>query len=44
MRRVALKYYPTEAEVDAEIARDLKAVQLYEISIEHISGKQIHER
>ena len=44
VRKLALKYYPSAEEVDAEMARDLKAVQLYEITIEHLSGKQIQER
>ena len=44
VRELALKYYPSAQEVDAEMARDLKAVQLYEIEIEHMSGKQIHEK
>ena len=38
------EYYPTKEEIDAEIAADIKAVQLYEITIEHMSGKQIHEK
>lgn len=44
VRELAMKYYPSEAEIEAEIAKDIKAVQLYEITIEHISGKQIHEK
>ena len=44
VRELAMKYYPGAQEVDAEMARDLKAVQLYEIEIEHMSGKQIHEK
>ena len=44
VREIALKYYPSIQEVDEEMARDLKAVQLYKIEIEHMSGKQIHEK
>ena len=44
VRELALKYYPTEEEVDAEISKDIAAVQLYEITIEHMCGKQIHEK
>ena len=44
VRELAEKYYPTKEEIDAEIAADIKAVQLYEITIEHMSGKQIHEK
>ena len=44
VRELAMKYYPSAAEVEAEIAKDINAVQLYEISIEHLCGKQIHEK
>lgn len=44
IKSLGMKYYPSEAEVDAEIARDIKTAQLYEISIEHICGKRIHEK
>ena len=44
VRTLALKYYPTKAEVEAEIAKDIRAAQLYEITIEHLCGKQIQER
>jgi hypothetical protein len=44
VRALALKYYPTEKEVEEEIAKDLKATQLIAINIEHISGKRVHER
>ena len=44
VRELAEKYYPTKEEIDAEIAADIKAVQLYEITIEHMSGKRIHEK
>lgn len=44
VRELAIKYYPSAAEVEAEIAKDIKAVQLYEITIEHLCGKQIHEK
>lgn len=44
VRELAKKYYPNEEEIEAEIARDIMGVQLYEISIEHLSGKQIHEK
>lgn len=43
-RKVAQKYYPGEAEIDAEIADHGKAVRVYEISIEHMSGKEIQEK
>ena len=44
VKRFAMKYYPDEATADEEIARSGKAVQMYEIEIEHLSGKEIQER
>lgn len=44
VRKLGLKYYPTKEEVDAEISRDIKRVQLVEISIEHMTGKLVHEK
>ena len=44
VRELAMKYYPDKEEIEAEMNRSLKAVQLYEITIEHLSGKQIHEK
>jgi hypothetical protein len=44
VRTLALKYYPTAQEVEDEIAKDIKGVQLIAIDIEHISGKRVHER
>ena len=44
LRQLANKYYPNEELIDEEIAISGKAVQMYEIEIEHISGKEIQER
>ncbi len=44
LKRFALKFYPTEQMVDEEIAHGGPAVQMYEISIEHMSGKEVQER
>ena len=44
VRELALKYYPSAEEVEHEIAKDIKGVQLYEIQIEHLTGKQIQEK
>lgn len=44
VRELALKYYPSAEEVEQEIAKDIKGVQLYEIEIEHLCGKQIQEK
>ena len=43
VRRFAAKYYPGEAEINEEVAADGMAVQMYEISVEHISGKEVQE-
>lgn len=40
----AMKYYPDEKEADDEIKLYGDAVQMFEINIEHITGKQIHEK
>ena len=44
VRELAMKYYPSAEEVEEEIAKDLRAVQLYEITVEHMTGKQVHEK
>ncbi len=44
LKRLAMKYYPSEQLVNDEIAHDGKAVQVFEIEIEHLSGKEIQEK
>ncbi len=44
IEKFARKYYPNERSVQEEIARSGKAVQMFEIEIEHWSGKQIQEK
>ena len=44
VRRFALKYYPSAEAVDEELAHSLKATCLYEITIEHLTGKQVQEK
>ena len=44
LKQFAMKYYPNEKMVDEEIAHAGKAVQLFEIDIEHLSGKEVQER
>ena len=44
VRELGMKYYPGKEEVEKEIALYIKAVQLYEITIEHLTGKQIQEK
>lgn len=43
-KKFAMKYYPDEKTVDEEMEVSGKAVHMYEITIEHISGKQIQEK
>lgn len=43
-KRFAMKYYPDEKMVDEEIELAKNAVSMYEIEIEHLSGKRIQER
>lgn len=42
--KFAAKYYPDRDEIDREVDKCGKAVQMYEIEIEHITGKEIQER
>lgn len=44
LKRFAMKFYPDEGMADEEIAISGKAVQMYEIEIEHMSGKEVQER
>lgn len=44
VRRLAPKYYPSAEEAEEELNKYLAAVQLYEIEIEHLTGKQIQEK
>lgn len=44
LKKLAMKYYPEEQLVDKEIARAGKAAQMFEIEIEHISGKEVQEK
>ena len=39
-----MKYYPDEALADDQIARNGGATQMFEITIEHMSGKQVQEK
>lgn len=43
-RRIAEKYYLDKELIEEEIQQSGKAVQIYEITIEHLSGKQIQEK
>ncbi len=44
LKKFAMKFYPNESMVDEEIAVFKKATQMYEIEIEHLSGKEVQER
>ena len=44
LKQFAMIYYPNEQMVDEEIAQAGKAAQLFEIEIEHMSGKEVQER
>lgn len=44
VRKFAMKYYPNSDMVEKEFASSGKAVQMFEIEIEHMSGKEIQER
>ena len=44
LKRFAMKYYPSEQLVDEEITHSGKAVQIFEIDVEYLSGKEIQER
>lgn len=44
LKNLAMKYYPSEQIADEEIEKSGKAVQMFEIEIEHLSGKEIQER
>ena len=44
LRAFAMKYFPSEELANEEISTYGKAVRMYEIEIEHLSGKEIQER
>lgn len=44
VKRLMVKCYPDECLVDEEIAAYGKTMQMYEITIEHLSGKKVQER
>lgn len=44
LKKLAMKYYPNEQLADKEIARAGKAAQMFEIKIEHLSGKEVQEK
>ena len=44
VKKFAMKYYPDEKMVDEEVEKSGRAVQMFEITIEHLSGKEVQER
>lgn len=44
VRRLAGKYYPDEAMAEEEIRLSGKHVQMFELKIEHLSGKEVQEK
>lgn len=44
LKDFAMKYYPSESMVEEEMKKAAKATQMSEITIEHISGKEVQER
>ena len=44
VRQFAEKYYPSAELIEQELATAGKAVQMFEIEIEHLSGKEVQER
>lgn len=44
LKKFAMKYYPNQALVEKEVASAGMGVQMFELAIEHISGKAVQER
>lgn len=44
VRKLALKYYPTEEEVEKALVHGIDRVQLFSIDIEQITGKLVKEK
>lgn len=44
LKRLAMKYFPDEQLADAEIEQSGRAVQLFAIQIEHLTGKEVQEK
>lgn len=44
VKKLAMKYYPDEKLADEEIDRSGNHFQMFEIEIEHMSGKQVQEK
>lgn len=44
LRKIGLKYYPTEAEVEDVMIRAASRVTMLELVPEHMTGKRVHEK
>lgn len=44
LKKFAMKYYPNEEMINKEISKSFKAVQMFEIKIEHMSCKEVQEK
>ncbi len=44
IRLFGMKYYPSAEEVDEEIRKDFARVNLIEITVDHMTGKHVHEK
>lgn len=44
VKQLARKYYPDETTIEEAVASSGRAVQMFEIEIEHLSGKEIQEK
>ncbi len=44
VRELALKYYPTAEEAEAEVDRSAGRVQMIAVTIDHMTGKLVHEK
>ena len=44
VRQLGLKYYPTPESVEEEISRSGARVQMLELSMDHMTGKLVHEK
>ena len=43
-RSFGRKYYPDHKEVEIEIKKDFSRMNMIEIQIDHMTGKQVHEK
>ena len=44
LRAFGMKYYPSEEELEKELTFDLERVELMRITVEHMTGKLVHEK